>query len=156
MADTSYIFKKILAELTTIGNLKQGDHIKINPITGHLCVEQTTLLTPVWRTRYADGRDRSVAYVNEVIENAIHNYHLLAESRYFASDENPAMTKCRLISISQLYLGLKRAAEGLILFRETYISDNKVHFDISNIISKITTMLPTLESFISEKTKQSL
>ena len=125
--------KEVISRLKFIGRISKGE--KINVRHAYPFVQQNDLTTSFSRTfYYKDNRANALSFVRNTIERSFE-----IVSNYKNSNRKSERVMCRRIVDD-----IKRAKEGIINLKETYITDTMFCCDMDTLLESIDAKLTEL------------
>ena len=144
----------ILLNLRVLSKVTAGGRITRSCV-GVIDVEQTTFLSSFKRWLSSDGRQKSVAEIKRIINEAGDKCNSLLNSRHMMAPPHTEEHRAVQDDLRQLYSGLKDSVTGMRNLRITYCRDPFTLAQIDLLIAKVEALLHRVESGIDMSARES-
>jgi len=143
------LLDKIIVNLRIISKIQENGKIStIN--TGQISLEEETLMTPLWRTVLGDSRDKTIAFLMQLVNDVSEISDSILASKFIIDYDSTNMYQVNRRSkhiedLTNLSRQLQNSKKGFVNLHSTYKSDANIAAKLEEIMEKADGLILTIE-----------
>jgi len=143
------LLDKCIVNLRIISKIQENGKIStVN--TGQICLEDESVMTPVWRTVLGDSRDKTIAFLLQLINDVSEITDSILSSKFIIDYDSTNMFQVNKRSkhiddLTNLSRQLQNSKKGFVNLHSTYKCDANIASKLEEIMEKADSLVLTIE-----------